>query len=535
MKNWFRKIEPKKRKLTLVILWMITIALFLSIGFAHEGSSITNVLVWLCMATLVFSMVLSIMHVKFRKSEKTAIAQRSTHATNAHIAKNPSSNIKEQFYLSKQTEKFSYPNDKTFFFVDVETATRSNDTICAIGAIVIKHGVETSFYSLINPQTHITNTSIHGISDNDVIDAPTFDRYWPIIANEIGDNYVIIGHNIAFDISVINKNLEKYNSDFNPTRKVDTMAVAKDILYNFSTQSGDLKLVTICNKLNISLNHHNAESDILATKQALETLLAMGNRNITDFINVHYSATKDNAIGNVRKVSPHRYWDDIEVGKTPLYFTNWHNITYDAEPEYDKVELEILQYSSMMDRATSNITRIVKQVKLIKSCIESINGKIYNKGAKKAKCYIEFYYMDVAEYIKLKNLGYKIYHAIDVENFILGNQELIQNYAIEQAKIAACVIAEKEKAIKEREERRAQREARKLEAKEPSKRITRKVKQLNDEGAIIAIFESISEAVKETGTNSKSIRDCCNGIQKHAGGFVWEFEKEKDNGENENC
>jgi len=40
---------------------------------------------------------------------------------------------------------------------------------------------------------------------------------------------------------------------------------------------------------------------------------------------------------------------------------------------------------------------------------------------------------------------------------------------------------------------------------------------------VIAIFESISEAVKTTGTNSKSIRDCCNGIQKHAGGFVWKY------------
>lgn len=177
----------------------------------------------------------------------------------------------------------------------------------------------------------------------------------------------------------------------------------------------------------------------------------------------------------------------------------------------------------MMDRANSDIARIAKQVELIKSCVESICGKIYNKGAKKAKCYIEFYYMDVAEYIKLKGLGYKIYHAIDVENFITENQELIQNYATIQAETAACAAAEKEKLIKERDERRARREARKLEPQEPSKRITRKVVQLNDDGEIITIFESLSDAVKATGTNSKSIRDCCNGIQKHAGGFVWKY------------
>lgn len=539
MKNWFKNLKPQSRKTTLIILWVITSTLFLVIGSVPENSSISNVLVWLWIAALIFSIIFSVWASKFKKAEKsensteirtntksatTPITERKpiNSTSQTHVAPVSTTND-ERRCASMQTVKFFYPNNKTFFFVDVETATRSNDTVCAIGAIIIKNGMETSFYTLINPKTHITNTSIHGIDDEDVIDAPTLEEYWPTIAKEIGNDYIIIGHNVAFDISVLNKNLEKYGIDFCPTRKVDTMAVAKDILYHFFTQSGDLKLDTICKRLNIKLHHHNAESDISATKQVLETLLTMGNRNITDFINMHYSSAKDSAIGNVRKVSVQRYWDDIYAGRTPVYFTNWNNTSYDTTPEYDTIELEVLQFSSMMDRANSDIIRIAKQVELIKSCVESICGKIYGKGAKKAKCYIEFYYMDVAEYIKLKGLGYKIYHAIDVENFITENQELIQNYAVKQAEAAAYAAAEKEKLIRERNERRAQREARKLEPKEPSKRITRKVVQLNDEGEIITIFESLSDAVKATGTNSKSIRDCCNRIQKHAGGFIWKY------------
>ena len=49
------------------------------------------------------------------------------------------------------------------------------------------------------------------------------------------------------------------------------------------------------------------------------------------------------------------------------------------------------------------------------------------------------------------------------------------------------------------------------------------VKEMNDERETITIFESISEAVRTTGINSKSIRDCCNGVQKHAGGFIWQY------------
>ena len=46
---------------------------------------------------------------------------------------------------------------------------------------------------------------------------------------------------------------------------------------------------------------------------------------------------------------------------------------------------------------------------------------------------------------------------------------------------------------------------------------------MNDDGDTINVFESLTEAIKATGINSKSIRDCCNGVQKHAGGFVWKY------------
>ncbi len=52
----------------------------------------------------------------------------------------------------------------------------------------------------------------------------------------------------------------------------------------------------------------------------------------------------------------------------------------------------------------------------------------------------------------------------------------------------------------------------------------RAIFQLNDEFEIIKKYDSISDAVRNTGINSKSIRDAANGIQVHAGGFIWIFE-----------
>lgn len=42
-------------------------------------------------------------------------------------------------------------------------------------------------------------------------------------------------------------------------------------------------------------------------------------------------------------------------------------------------------------------------------------------------------------------------------------------------------------------------------------------------GNLVAEYPSVTEAERETGINSKSIRDTINGIQRHAGGFVWKY------------
>ena len=51
----------------------------------------------------------------------------------------------------------------------------------------------------------------------------------------------------------------------------------------------------------------------------------------------------------------------------------------------------------------------------------------------------------------------------------------------------------------------------------------RHIIQMDDDGNIINEFVSIAEAVRQTGINSKSIRDTAKGVQKHAGGFCWQY------------
>lgn len=57
--------------------------------------------------------------------------------------------------------------------------------------------------------------------------------------------------------------------------------------------------------------------------------------------------------------------------------------------------------------------------------------------------------------------------------------------------------------------------------------------QYDDQGNLIHRYESVNEAERITGINSKSLRDCAYGRQKHAGGFVWKYEENKKNNKKE--
>ena len=89
---------------------------------------------------------------------------------------------------------------------------------------------------------------------------------------------------------------------------------------------------------------------------------------------------------------------------------------------------------------------------------------------------------------------------------------------------------EKEQNAKERLEKKqkqADLNSEKSNGKEQDNKQTgRPILQLDDDMNVIARFESVAEAVRKTGINSKSIRDAAKGKQKHAGSFVWRYEEE---------
>ena len=52
---------------------------------------------------------------------------------------------------------------------------------------------------------------------------------------------------------------------------------------------------------------------------------------------------------------------------------------------------------------------------------------------------------------------------------------------------------------------------------------SRSIGHYDDDMNLIAEYDSATLAAKAVGSNRTSIRDCANGKQKHAGGFIWRY------------
>ena len=52
-----------------------------------------------------------------------------------------------------------------------------------------------------------------------------------------------------------------------------------------------------------------------------------------------------------------------------------------------------------------------------------------------------------------------------------------------------------------------------------------KVEQYTMDGVLLSKFNAYGEAQRITGISAGSIRRCCLGLIKHAGGYIWKHQK----------
>lgn len=154
-----------------------------------------------------------------------------------------------------------------FIAFDVETPNYYNNRMSAIGITVVEDGaIVDEYYSLVNPETHfdIFNTELTGISAKTVKNAPTFPQLWRDI-EPLMSSGLLVAHNAVFDMNVLKKCLRDYRIAWKPyARYTCTVQLGRRLYPGVSHRLND-----DCDRLGISLNHHQADSDSRACAEIL--------------------------------------------------------------------------------------------------------------------------------------------------------------------------------------------------------------------------------------------------------------------------
>ncbi|MBD3243203.1 MAG: hypothetical protein GF331_21620, partial [Chitinivibrionales bacterium] len=121
-----------------------------------------------------------------------------------------------------------------FVAVDLETTglDSRHDRIIEIGAVRFVQGRETDAYSaLVNPGRAIPAviTALTGITDDDVCEAPSFDKVFEDLLRFVG-RFPICGHQIDFDISFLNEELRRLGREKLTNQRLDTAGLSRLLL-----------------------------------------------------------------------------------------------------------------------------------------------------------------------------------------------------------------------------------------------------------------------------------------------------------------
>ena len=159
-----------------------------------------------------------------------------------------------------------------FVAIDFETANEKRASACAVGVVVVENDeIVQVVEHLIQPKEvrfSYHNTRIHGITAEDVQDAPTLTDIWGDIWSLL-EGKLVVAHNAGFDFSVLRHSLHANDIEFPELSYLCTVNIARQTWPELPSHS--LGFLAEC--LGIGLHRqdgiHNAANDAEAAAKVL--------------------------------------------------------------------------------------------------------------------------------------------------------------------------------------------------------------------------------------------------------------------------
>jgi len=173
-----------------------------------------------------------------------------------------------------------------FVTIDFETAKYSRESACSVGLVKYIDGkaVDT-FYSLVCPPSLYIRpdfTEIHGLTVDDVKDAPTFADLWDSAIKPFIGDFPMAAHNASFDMGVLWAVLEWYELEIPALKYFCTCSLARRTWPELESHA----LTALAENFGIVYNAHNALDDAMTCgKLALMSAKKFGSANVAQLLN----------------------------------------------------------------------------------------------------------------------------------------------------------------------------------------------------------------------------------------------------------
>lgn len=226
----------------------------------------------------------------------------------------------------------------TFNAIDVETANRNRASICQVGLVQVRGGrISNTLNVLVDPEEPFEpiNTSIHGIDEEAVRDAPSMNRLYRDV-RAIIEQAPLVSHS-SFDRQALERAAEKYGLELPPILWLDSGKIARATWPDRYGREG-WALKKIAQDLKIEFRHHDALEDAMATAQILLHAHRESGLDVDDWLEqAGQGRSRGRRSGDARAASP----EPAESPAAPPVIPKERQST--RTPSWDESMLQIME------------------------------------------------------------------------------------------------------------------------------------------------------------------------------------------------